>query len=219
MELVHRDSRRDGKRTLDRRSAENGACGALPAARPALSRPGAHQGAARPGRRVSGPISPTRKPSRRRSGSTMRSTTAAAATTRQEALPSPRRSCRPAPHAERLTRIVAMIEATATHALPDLGDEAATRDAAFFLDMDLSILGAPQARLRFLRSGRQARIRLGRRQGLAVGPRGGAQEIPRPSQDLPHGSLPAATSRPRREKTSRARSPPSPARTHDARSL
>ena len=37
-----------------------------------------------------------------------------------------------------------MIEATATHALPDLGDEAANRDAAFFLDMDLSILGAPQ---------------------------------------------------------------------------
>ena len=46
---------------------------------------------------------------------------------------------------ERLARIVAMIEATATHALPDLGDEAATRDAAFFLDMDLSILGAPPA--------------------------------------------------------------------------
>ena len=45
---------------------------------------------------------------------------------------------------ERLSRIVAMIEATATHALPDLGDEAATSDAAFFLDMDLSILGAPQ---------------------------------------------------------------------------
>ena len=46
---------------------------------------------------------------------------------------------------ERLARIVVMIEATATHALPDLGDEAATRDAAFFLDMDLSILGAPPA--------------------------------------------------------------------------
>ena len=45
----------------------------------------------------------------------------------------------------RLFRITAMIEATATHALPDLGDEAATRDAAFFLDMDLSILGAPQS--------------------------------------------------------------------------
>ena len=44
---------------------------------------------------------------------------------------------------DRLARIVEMIEATATHALPDLGDEAATRDAAFFLDMDLSILGAP----------------------------------------------------------------------------
>ena len=45
----------------------------------------------------------------------------------------------------RLFRITAMIEATATHVLPDLGDEAATRDAAFFLDMDLSILGAPQS--------------------------------------------------------------------------
>lgn len=50
------------------------------------------------------------------------------------------------PHVERarLARITAMIEATATHALPDLGNEAATRDAAFFLDMDLSILGAPK---------------------------------------------------------------------------
>jgi predicted metal-dependent HD superfamily phosphohydrolase len=44
----------------------------------------------------------------------------------------------------RLSRITAMIAATATHALPTLGDEAATRDAAFFLDMDLSILGAPK---------------------------------------------------------------------------
>ena len=45
----------------------------------------------------------------------------------------------------RLFRITAMIEATAIHVLPDLGDEAATGDAAFFLDMDLSILGAPQS--------------------------------------------------------------------------
>nr|WP_310183727.1 hypothetical protein [Mesorhizobium sp. BE184] len=46
----------------------------------------------------------------------------------------------------RLERIVAMIEATATHALPDLTDETAQRDAALFLDMDLSILGAsPEA--------------------------------------------------------------------------
>ena len=45
----------------------------------------------------------------------------------------------------RLSRIVAMIEATATHALPDLGSEAADRDAAYFLDMDLSILGAPKS--------------------------------------------------------------------------
>lgn len=42
----------------------------------------------------------------------------------------------------RLSRIVAMIEATATHALPDLPGEA-RRDAALFLDMDLAILGAP----------------------------------------------------------------------------
>jgi predicted metal-dependent HD superfamily phosphohydrolase len=44
---------------------------------------------------------------------------------------------------EQMSRIVAMIEATATHTLPELG-EAATKDAAFFLDMDLSILGAPK---------------------------------------------------------------------------
>ncbi len=46
---------------------------------------------------------------------------------------------------ERLARIVAMIEATATHVVPDLPDAAARRDAALFLDMDLSILGAPPA--------------------------------------------------------------------------
>lgn len=45
----------------------------------------------------------------------------------------------------RLSRIVAMIEATATHALPDLDDKGAKDDAALFLDMDLSILGAPKA--------------------------------------------------------------------------
>jgi predicted metal-dependent HD superfamily phosphohydrolase len=38
-----------------------------------------------------------------------------------------------------------MIEATATHALPDFGNETTNRDAALFLDMDLSILGAPKA--------------------------------------------------------------------------
>ena len=43
---------------------------------------------------------------------------------------------------ERLARITAMIEATATHEIPDLFDPAARRDAAVFLDMDLSILGA-----------------------------------------------------------------------------
>jgi predicted metal-dependent HD superfamily phosphohydrolase len=44
--------------------------------------------------------------------------------------------------ADRLDRIAAMIEATATHRLPDLGDAGAVRDAALFLDMDLSVLGA-----------------------------------------------------------------------------
>jgi predicted metal-dependent HD superfamily phosphohydrolase len=43
----------------------------------------------------------------------------------------------------RLSRIVAMIEATATHALPDLAGDA-RRDAALFLDMDLAILGADE---------------------------------------------------------------------------
>ncbi|RWC31144.1 MAG: hypothetical protein EOS27_10885 [Mesorhizobium sp.] len=42
----------------------------------------------------------------------------------------------------RLDRISAMIVATATHQLPPFDDAAATRDAALFLDMDLSILGA-----------------------------------------------------------------------------
>jgi predicted metal-dependent HD superfamily phosphohydrolase len=43
---------------------------------------------------------------------------------------------------QRIGRIAAMIEATATHELPGFTDEAARRDAALFLDMDLSILGA-----------------------------------------------------------------------------
>jgi predicted metal-dependent HD superfamily phosphohydrolase len=43
---------------------------------------------------------------------------------------------------ERLARIVAMINATATHQLPALGDEKALNDAALLLDMDLAILGA-----------------------------------------------------------------------------
>jgi predicted metal-dependent HD superfamily phosphohydrolase len=46
---------------------------------------------------------------------------------------------------ERLQRIVKMIEATKTHQVPDFADEGARRDAALFLDMDLSILGAPPA--------------------------------------------------------------------------
>src|SRR5690606_36175629 len=62
--------------------------------------------------------------------------------TRSAALAADRLSSRASP--ARLSRIAAMIEATATHTLPDLGDEAASRDAAFFLDMDLSVLGAPR---------------------------------------------------------------------------
>ncbi|MGX5846728.1 HD domain-containing protein [Mesorhizobium sp. PL10] len=46
----------------------------------------------------------------------------------------------------RLSRITAMILATATHQLPSFDDAAAMRDASLFLDMDLSILGtAPDA--------------------------------------------------------------------------
>ena len=44
--------------------------------------------------------------------------------------------------AGRLSRISAMILATATHQLPRFDDAAAARDASLFLDMDLSILGA-----------------------------------------------------------------------------
>jgi predicted metal-dependent HD superfamily phosphohydrolase len=46
---------------------------------------------------------------------------------------------------DRLARIAAMIEATAIHVVPDFGDPDAALDAALFLDMDLSILGAPTA--------------------------------------------------------------------------
>ncbi|WP_027166459.1 hypothetical protein [Mesorhizobium sp. WSM3224] len=42
----------------------------------------------------------------------------------------------------RLARILAMINATATHQLPPFEDENAAGDAALFLDMDLAILGA-----------------------------------------------------------------------------
>jgi predicted metal-dependent HD superfamily phosphohydrolase len=44
--------------------------------------------------------------------------------------------------AQRLDRIAAMIEATATHQLPEFADAGAVRDAALFLDMDLSVLGS-----------------------------------------------------------------------------
>lgn len=43
---------------------------------------------------------------------------------------------------ERLSRIRALIEATATHTLPPFSDARHVADAAMFLDMDLSILGA-----------------------------------------------------------------------------
>ena len=46
---------------------------------------------------------------------------------------------------DRLARIAVMIEATATHVVPDFDDPDAAHDAALFLDMDLSILGAPPA--------------------------------------------------------------------------
>ena len=45
-------------------------------------------------------------------------------------------------NAQRIGRIVAMIEATATHTVPALDPTPARRDAALLLDMDLSILGA-----------------------------------------------------------------------------
>ena len=45
--------------------------------------------------------------------------------------------------AERLDRIAAMILATADHEVPSLDTPGAIGDAALFLDMDLSILGAP----------------------------------------------------------------------------
>ncbi|AZO75149.1 MAG: hypothetical protein E5V92_01775 [Mesorhizobium sp.] len=43
---------------------------------------------------------------------------------------------------DRLARVAAIINATATHQLPLLDDEKAASDAAFVLDMDLAILGA-----------------------------------------------------------------------------
>ncbi|KAK0641808.1 hypothetical protein B0T16DRAFT_296056, partial [Cercophora newfieldiana] len=52
-------------------------------------------------------------------------------------------------HPDRLERIKVMIEATASHVLPSAeelrsSDEGYVRDAAMFLDMDLSILGAEE---------------------------------------------------------------------------
>ncbi|AZO12653.1 MULTISPECIES: hypothetical protein [unclassified Mesorhizobium] len=44
--------------------------------------------------------------------------------------------------AQRLARIAAMINATATHQLPSFADTKAAHDAALFLDMDLAVLGA-----------------------------------------------------------------------------
>jgi predicted metal-dependent HD superfamily phosphohydrolase len=45
----------------------------------------------------------------------------------------------------RVARIAAMIRATAGHAMPDFADAAAVHDCALFLDMDLAILGSPEA--------------------------------------------------------------------------
>jgi predicted metal-dependent HD superfamily phosphohydrolase len=42
----------------------------------------------------------------------------------------------------RIDRIASMIEATATHQLPDFLQDGARLDAALFLDMDLAVLGA-----------------------------------------------------------------------------
>ena len=58
--------------------------------------------------------------------------------------------------AGRLERIVAMIEATATHQLPKFADPGAARDTALFLDMDLSVLGAaPEVFAEYERAVRQ----------------------------------------------------------------
>jgi predicted metal-dependent HD superfamily phosphohydrolase len=46
---------------------------------------------------------------------------------------------------ERIARIAAMIRATAGHARPDFSGGPAAQDCALFLDMDLSILGSPEA--------------------------------------------------------------------------
>jgi predicted metal-dependent HD superfamily phosphohydrolase len=45
----------------------------------------------------------------------------------------------------RVARIGAMIRATAGHAVPHFADDAAGRDCALFLDMDLAILGSAAA--------------------------------------------------------------------------
>jgi predicted metal-dependent HD superfamily phosphohydrolase len=45
----------------------------------------------------------------------------------------------------RIARIAAMIRATAGHVMPDISDAAARHDCALFLDMDLAILGSPEA--------------------------------------------------------------------------
>jgi predicted metal-dependent HD superfamily phosphohydrolase len=47
--------------------------------------------------------------------------------------------------AERIARIATMIRATAGHVGPDYSGTAAAQDCAVFLDMDLSILGSPEA--------------------------------------------------------------------------
>jgi predicted metal-dependent HD superfamily phosphohydrolase len=46
---------------------------------------------------------------------------------------------------ERIARIAAMIRATAGHVMTDFADAGPRQDCALFLDMDLSILGGPEA--------------------------------------------------------------------------
>jgi predicted metal-dependent HD superfamily phosphohydrolase len=81
----------------------------------------------------------------------------------------------------RLQRIVRMIEATATHQMPDFADETACRDAALFLDLDLSI--------RRVRASGQAGVCLGGRSRVACRARGGAEELPRAAAYFPHRNL------------------------------
>jgi predicted metal-dependent HD superfamily phosphohydrolase len=46
---------------------------------------------------------------------------------------------------ERIARVATMIRATAGHGMPDIADAATRNDCALFLDMDLAVLGGPEA--------------------------------------------------------------------------